>query len=59
MLNRIWLPELALPKDDSGQDLIEYALIAGLIGLCAVAAMNGMVGAIGTAFNPASLANLV
>jgi pilus assembly protein Flp/PilA len=29
-------------QDESGQDLIEYALIAGLIGLAAVAAMTGL-----------------
>jgi pilus assembly protein Flp/PilA len=38
-------------KDDSGQDLIEYALVAGLIGLGAVVAMTGLAGKIGTAFN--------
>ncbi|HZQ41940.1 MAG TPA: Flp family type IVb pilin [Acidobacteriaceae bacterium] len=27
-------------KDESGQDLIEYALVAGLIGLAAVTAMG-------------------
>jgi len=30
-----------LLRDDSGQDLIEYALLAGLMGLGAVAAMIG------------------
>jgi pilus assembly protein Flp/PilA len=29
-----------LAKDESGQDLIEYALIAGLIGLVAVATLQ-------------------
>ena len=29
-----------LLRDDSGQDLIEYALIAGVIGLGAVAALT-------------------
>jgi pilus assembly protein Flp/PilA len=29
-----------LMKDESGQDLIEYALIAGLIGLVAVATLQ-------------------
>jgi len=38
-------------KDESGQDLIEYALVAGLIGLGAVVAMTGLSGKIGTAFN--------
>jgi pilus assembly protein Flp/PilA len=38
-------------KDESGQDLIEYALVAGLIGLGAVVAMTGLSGKISTAFN--------
>jgi pilus assembly protein Flp/PilA len=37
-------------QDESGQDLIEYALVAGLIGLGAVTAMSGLAGKIGTAF---------
>jgi pilus assembly protein Flp/PilA len=37
-------------KDESGQDLIEYALVAGLIGLGAVVAMSGLATKIGTAF---------
>lgn len=32
----------SLVMDESGQDLIEYALIAGLIGLAAVAAMTSL-----------------
>jgi pilus assembly protein Flp/PilA len=39
-----------LLREDSGQDLIEYALVAGLIGLGAVTAFNGLSSAIGTAF---------
>ncbi len=48
-----------LLKDESGQDLIEYALVAGLIGLGAVVAMTSLSGKIGTAFNSvgASLTN--
>jgi len=37
--------------DESGQDLIEYALVAGLIGLGAVVAMSGLATKIGSAFN--------
>ena len=37
-------------NDESGQDLIEYALVAGLIGLGAVAAMSGLSTKIGNAF---------
>ena len=40
-----------LLKDESGQDLIEYALVAGLIGLGAVVAMTGLSTKVGTAFN--------
>jgi pilus assembly protein Flp/PilA len=40
-----------LYADESGQDLIEYALVAALIGLGAVATMRGLQNAIGTAFN--------
>ena len=49
----------ALMNDESGQDLIEYALVAGLIGLGAVAAMTGLSGKITTAFSNvgAQLAN--
>ena len=42
---------VAFVNDESGQDLIEYALVAGLIGLGAVAAMSGLSGKIGNAFN--------
>jgi len=42
---------IAFLRDESGQDLIEYALVAGLIGLGALAAMSGLSGKIGGAFN--------
>jgi pilus assembly protein Flp/PilA len=42
---------VALMNDESGQDLIEYALVAGLIGLGAVLAMTTLSTKIGTAFN--------
>jgi pilus assembly protein Flp/PilA len=38
-------------KDESGQDLIEYALVAALIGLAAVTAMGGLGSKITNAFN--------
>jgi len=41
-------------QDESGQDLIEYALVAGLIGLGAVAAMTSLSTAISTAFSNVS-----
>lgn len=40
----------ALLNDESGQDLIEYGLVAGLIGLGAVVAMTSLSGKIGTLF---------
>ena len=40
-----------LVNEDSGQDLIEYALVAALVGLGAVASMKGLANSIGTAFN--------
>jgi pilus assembly protein Flp/PilA len=40
----------AFLNDESGQDLIEYALVAGLIGLGAVVAMGGLATKIGGAF---------
>jgi len=36
-------------REDAGQDLIEYALVAGLIGLGAVLAMSGLAQRSGTA----------
>jgi pilus assembly protein Flp/PilA len=42
---------VAFVNDESGQDLIEYALVAGLIGLGAVVAMSGLATKIGTAFS--------
>ena len=40
-----------LLKDDSGQDLIEYALLAALIGLTAASSMRGLSNKISNAFN--------
>jgi pilus assembly protein Flp/PilA len=37
-------------SDESGQDLIEYALVAALIALGATAAMNTLATTISTAF---------
>ena len=39
-----------LMNDESGQDLIEYALVAALVGLGAVAAMKTLATNIGTSF---------
>ena len=40
-----------LLHDDSGQDLIEYALVAALIGLGATATMRTFAGSIATALS--------
>jgi pilus assembly protein Flp/PilA len=37
-------------SDESGQDLIEYALVAALVGLGSVAAMSGLANSIGNTF---------
>jgi pilus assembly protein Flp/PilA len=38
-------------QDETGQDLIEYALVAGLIGMGAVVSMSNLTTKIKTAFN--------
>jgi pilus assembly protein Flp/PilA len=40
-----------LLNDESGQDLIEYALIAALIALAAIGAMSTLSNKIGNEFN--------
>ena len=40
-----------LVNEDSGQDLIEYALVAALVGLAAVTAMTSLGTKIGNTFN--------
>ena len=40
----------ALIRDESGQDLIEYALVAAIIALGATAAMTTLAGTITSAF---------
>ena len=44
-----------LMSEESGQDLIEYALIAALIALGAIVSMSSLTNAIGSEFN--SIAN--
>ena len=39
-----------LMTEESGQDLIEYALVAALVGLGSVAAMSSLATSISTAF---------
>jgi len=38
-------------RDESGQDLIEYALVAALVGFACVAGMDAMAGKINQAFS--------
>lgn len=40
-----------LHKEESGQDLIEYALVVALIALAATAGMSTLAGGINTAFS--------
>lgn len=40
-----------LMVEESGQDLIEYALVAALVGLGAVTAMKGLATSISSTFN--------
>ena len=50
-----------LVREESGQNLIEYALVAGIIGLGAVVAMTTLKNQISAAFNSvgSQLANSV
>lgn len=43
-----------LVQDESGQDLIEYALVAALIALGAIAAMKSLATGISSAFSTVS-----
>jgi pilus assembly protein Flp/PilA len=61
MVNQMMTRMRALVRDDEGQDLIEYALLAGLISLVAVAAIttagghvNGIFEKIGTKLGDAN-----
>ena len=40
-----------LIAEDSGQDLIEYALVAALVGLGLIAAISGLKNSISSSFN--------
>jgi pilus assembly protein Flp/PilA len=40
--------------DESGQDLIEYALVAAIVGLGAIASLKGLSTKIGTSFSSVS-----
>jgi len=42
---------IAIWKDTSGQDLVEYALAAGMVAVAAVAAMPGLSATVNNVFN--------
>jgi len=44
-----------LVKDESGQDIIEYAIVAGLIAMAATATMKAFAVSISTAFSQVAL----
>lgn len=48
MMNAIW--KLRIWRDNRGQDLIEYALTAGLVAVAAVAAMPGLSATVNNVF---------
>lgn len=52
---------IRLATEDSGQDLIEYALVAAIVGLSAAAALRGMSNKIDNTLNTVgtSLTNAV
>jgi Flp pilus assembly pilin Flp len=51
-----WMKRLC--REESGQDLTEYALLLVLIALAAVTALKGLAGAINNVYN-ATVSNLV
>ena len=55
-MNRIkhYVLKLQVWKDTSGQDLVEYALAAGLVAVAAVAAMPALSGTVNTVFTKIS-----
>ncbi len=46
VMKRLW-------REEQGQDLVEYALVAALIGLASVAALNSVAGLLTSAFTNA------
>lgn len=49
-LIKVWLKAQSL-RDESGQDLIEYALVVALVAFAATAGMNSLASGINTAFS--------
>ena len=52
IVNLVW--KLRIWKDNRGQDLIEYALMAGFVAVAAGAIMPGVAGSISTIFSKIS-----
>jgi pilus assembly protein Flp/PilA len=50
-LTPVWQAILSVHREDSGQDLIEYALLAALIALGAIAGMKFVAGLINQGFS--------
>jgi len=46
-----YMLRIAIWKDTSGQDLVEYALAAGMVAVAAVAAMPGLSATVNNVFN--------
>jgi len=51
ILTLTWDHMVSFSFDENGQDLIEYALVAGLIGISAVLSMNTVANKIKNAFS--------
>jgi pilus assembly protein Flp/PilA len=50
VLTKLYVTVQSFLADESGQDLIEYALVVALIGFAAIAGMNTVANNINTAF---------
>jgi len=46
-----WILKLRIWKDKKGQDLVEYALAAGMVAVAAVAAMPALSTTVSTVFS--------
>ena len=54
MVKTLWFLIAALPRNRKGQDLIEYALMAGFVAVAAGAIMPGVASSISTIFSQIS-----
>ena len=51
MRSKFYLQLARFMQDESGQDMIEYALVVAIIALGSVASMSTLAGSISTAYN--------